>query len=414
MKFDTSSLYLIWGLFLCIAPTADASDLRKSVLRDAAREQGFVPSSETHVVVSNKLVDVGKILFESKDLSLDRSISCASCHVDEFGSADGLPNAVGVGGEGIGTKRFESGGNIIPRNTLPFWGRGGKGFSTFFWDGKVELRDTGIHSQFAGQEPSKDPLVVAIHLPPVELGEMLGDSANGENLETETVASAQKVYSELVGRIRTNSDVANLLAKAKAKSVSDLTFTDIAEAIAAFIRQNFRLKETRFEKFVFADGELNADEIAGGLLFYGKGRCSTCHNGPYFSDFEFHAIPFPQIGFGKNGFGSDYGRFNVTLNYDDIYKFRTPPLQNVTKTAPYSHSGSVTNLTDAIQAHLDPLRRYNGSDSTEVERGEFYQRLKLWASEPVFAVSLDDQEIKSLVAFLSTLEYKSDVLVKSD
>ena len=100
---------------------------------------------------------------------------------------------------------------------------------------------------------------------------------------------------------------------------------------------------------------MSESEQKGGLIFYGKGRCSSCHNGPYFTDFQFHAIATPQLGFGKNGFGIDYGRYNSTLRDEDRYRFRTPPLWNVTKTAPYFHSGSVQELEDAILLHVDPL-----------------------------------------------------------
>ena len=50
----------------------------------------------------------------------------AACHIDNKGSADGLPIAAAVGGTGEGVERFKSGARLLPRNTLPFWGRGKK------------------------------------------------------------------------------------------------------------------------------------------------------------------------------------------------------------------------------------------------------------------------------------------------
>ncbi|MBV5270063.1 MAG: methylamine utilization protein MauG, partial [Afipia sp.] len=85
------------------------------------------------------LFEPGKTLFKSRSLSLNGNISCQQCHLDQFGSADGIPNAVAVGGDGKGAARVMGAGGILPRNTLPFWGRGGKGFDTFFWDGKVDF-----------------------------------------------------------------------------------------------------------------------------------------------------------------------------------------------------------------------------------------------------------------------------------
>lgn len=390
---------------------AQAGELRERVLREAAVRAGFVRAEKTHIPVQDDLATVGKLLFESKELSLDRETACASCHLDRFGSADGLPNAIGTLGQGHGIERLTSGGDIIPRNTLPFWGRGGLNFDVFFWDGKVDASSGKLHSQFEGSEPSQDPLVIAVHLPPVEIGEMVSDIIDNQYLEKESVDSANVVYEALAKRIQENKSIGPLLAKSAGVEIERLSFLNVAEAIAAFIRQNFRLKPTRFHRFVFDQKTLSADELAGGLLFYGKGKCSSCHNGPYFSDLEFHAIPFPQVGFGMNGFGIDYGRFNVSLVYNDRYKFRTPPLYNVTETAPYSHSGSVMTLGKAILAHTDPLAIYRRESMTGTQRADFYERLKIWSQEPLASVYLQETEIRQLEAFLATLSYESDLPV---
>lgn len=48
----------------------------------------------------------------------------------------------------------------------------------------------------------------------------------------------------------------------------------------------------------------------------------------------FMPLRLPKLDMAKNGSGTNYGRFNVTHNPDDLHKFRTPPLFNVEKTAP--------------------------------------------------------------------------------
>jgi len=409
MRSVTSAVILV--LLAGSVTPSSAEGLREKVLRKSALAAGLIPAVATQAPVDRGMAAAGLLLFQSKSLSLDHQTACASCHVDRFGSADGLPNALGTGASGQGMVRMESGGDVVPRNTMPFWGRGGKGFTTFFWDGKVDGSSGSILSQFAGKEPSDDPLVVAVHLPPVEIGEMVMDSKANDVLEGESVESADKVYAILADRIRAMPDLAVPLAEAIGKPVSDIRFEDIAEAIAAFIRENFAIRETKLHRFIFGDGSLSPQELAGGLLFYGKARCSTCHNGPYFSDMAFHAIPFPQAGFGKNGFGVDYGRYNVTMDPADRYRFRTPPLYNVTRTAPYSHSGSVYDLGDAIRAHVDPLAIYDPQVMTGVQRAEFYERLKSWSEEPIDGVYLAQDEIGTLKAFLGTLEYDSGASV---
>lgn len=406
MKFDIS--IVLYTLLIAMLPLAAMADgMRDTVLRQAMLRSGLVPYEDTHVDAPADLVRVGQKLFQTRELSLDRQTACASCHVDRFGSADGLANAVGTGGEGEGIARLEGGGDIIPRNTLPFWGRGGTDFNIFFWDGKVDGSSDSVFSQFAGEEPSTDPLVVAVHLPPVEVGEMVGDLAQNDHLKGESVEAAQIVYDVLVDRIAVRADIGPELAAARGKTVQELEFIDIAEGLAAFIRTNFRIEDNRLHNFAFENAALSESELAGGLLFYGKGRCSACHNGPYFSDFQFHAIPTPQLGFGKNGFGIDYGRHNVTLRDADRYHFRTPPLWNVARTAPYFHSGSVQRLEDVIRLHVDPLAGLSSETMTGEQRVQFYDQLRSWATEPISGVYLAEDEIADLVAFLELLQYDS-------
>lgn len=411
MKFVTKSFISI-TFFTTITSLALADGLRQSVLKDAALDAGLSPASQTHIPQSDELVAVGKLLFESRLLSLDNDTACASCHLDRFGSADGLPIAIGTEGEGIGTQRVLNGGDIVPRNTLPFWGRGGVGFDVFFWDGRVDGSSDKVLSQFGSKSPSSDPLVVAVHLPPTEIGEMLIDTRGTEDLQTEDVETANLLYSELTERIIQDEDLGPKLANARNVGVDELEFIDIAEALASFIRFNFRLKDTRLHNFVFQGGEFTSTEVEGGLLFYGRGGCSSCHNGPYFTDFNFYSIPFPQVGFGRNGFGIDYGRFNVTLDESDRFAFRTPPLYNVVATAPYSHSGSIFDIEDAIRSHIDPLFYVNPPTMNANDRVNYYERLKIWSNSPLNGVVLDDEDIQSLSSFLATLSYDSDLKVE--
>lgn len=401
MKFAIST---VLAALLATIATAQ-STMRERVLREAAIEAGLQSAEALETDVPAELVSVGEQLFNSTLLSLNGDTSCASCHLDQFGSADGLRVAVGVGGVGEGTARAESGGDIVPRNTLPLWGRGGPGFDTFFWDGKVQATDDGIFSQFHENVPSDDPLVVAAHLPIVQISEMLvEDDEIVADYRTETVASAQDIYERVTHRIREDQVLGSALARARHIEPREINFIDIAESLAAFIRSEFQIRSSPFSEFVFEDGELSAEAIHGGLLFYGKGRCSSCHNGPYFSDLQFHVLAVPQEGFGMNGFGVDYGRYNATLRPSDMYRYRTPPLWQVTQTSPYSHSGAVDRLDDMIRYHFDPLFAWAPENLSVEERVEFARRLTLWGEDMPDIPALSSVEVDALVEFLTTLE----------
>jgi cytochrome c peroxidase len=379
--------------------------MRITALRQAALANGFVRAEDLRVPVDQAKREAGKLIFSSPLMSFNGSISCQDCHLDEFGTTDGLPNAIGVGGQGKGAERLHSGGRILPRNVLPFWGRGSKGFETFFWDGKVTVADGRVVSQFGDRAPSSDPLVVAVHLPSVELREMVEDTVEIRvTAVTEEVASANRIQAELARRFAADPSIGPRLATAYRVDRNDIRFLQVADALASFIRDEFRIRRTRLERFVFDGGPIDRRELAGGLLFYGRGKCAACHSGPYFSDFGFHAVAFPQAGFGKNGFGVDEGRFNVTHDPADRFLFRTPPLYNVSRTGPYSHSGSVVRLEDAIVAHFDPLRLVDVEHMSVRERADLYARLGPASREPL-PTALTDEEVGQLAAFLRMLDF---------
>ena len=403
MRFGTNLAFLL--LFVSL-PASAGNTAFDHILRKAALDNGFLPPDQLYDDRDSDLAETGRKFFGSSHLSLNANISCKTCHLSEFSSGDGIPNAVGVGGKGQGRDRALSGGRIIPRNTLPLWGSGGPGFDTFFWDGKVDYSNGSRISPFGNEAPASDPLVIAVHLPAVEIGEMLTEDKSVSIYKKETTESASEVYGLVADRLREHeqSAVAELAAKLQ-KDEADIKFLDIARSIASFIRSEFRVRSTRFHDFLFDEVDLTSKELKGGLIFFGKGKCSNCHSGPYLSDLKFHAIPLPQLGFGKNGFGVDYGRFNVTFEPTDLYKFRTPPLYNVARTAPYGHSGSVKTLREAIEYHYDPLKFVEIEGMDKLERHEYYKRLSVSAQDILDISYLTDGEVDDLVQFCETLSF---------
>jgi len=84
----------------------------------------------------------GKALFESKVLSGNEDIACINCHLDKFGSADGLPLAAGVLGDKEGKERYFDGkGILVQRNAFSLKGRAHSEFVNYFWDGKAQIQD---------------------------------------------------------------------------------------------------------------------------------------------------------------------------------------------------------------------------------------------------------------------------------
>ncbi|MER3425233.1 MAG: cytochrome-c peroxidase, partial [Nitrospiraceae bacterium] len=84
--------------------------------------------------------------------------------------------------------------------------------------------------------------------------------------------------------------------------------------------------------------------VRGMALFKGKARCILCHNGPNFTDNQFHNLGVPQEGPQKE----DLGRYNVTRVNRDKGAFKTPTLRSITETAPYMHDGVFKTLEEVI------------------------------------------------------------------
>ena len=379
----------------------------EEILRRETITGGLLRARDLYQNRDPELVSVGKTIFESTRLSLNGNISCRTCHQDKFSSADGLPNAAAIGGMGVGPPRLLSGAKLLPRRTLPLWGRGAKNFDAFFWDGRVSVQHGVIVSQFGSAIPSGDPHVVADHLPVVEIREMLDDSDRfiNENKQ-ESVANSQRVYKAIADNlVRGEPAAARKLASYLGKRPNELTYTDFARAIASFIRSSFRIQKTRLESFAFEKAPLTEPELRGALVFYGSGRCITCHSGAYFSDFKYHTVAFPQLGFGKNGFGIDYGRYNATFDTRDLYRFRTPPLFNVAKQSYFGHSGSVDSLRAAIVAHFDPLGLVDLARLSPLQRSDFYRRLTYSQDTATRVGFLTPEEVSNVEAFLRTLSF---------
>lgn len=279
------------------------------------------------------------------------------------------------------------------------------GLKLFFWDGRVNFIEGKNGTQFGSQAPSKDAFIVAAHLPVIEIREMLDEDDFVRKHKLESVEKSKVVYRAIAQNVvKKEPEQAQKLAKELNKNIENLDYVDFARALVAFMRDEFRIKPTKLEKFVSGKEKFSKQEILGALIFYGKGGCISCHSGGHFSNFTFQTIPFPQLGFGKNGFGVDYGRYNATFNPRDMYKFRVPPLYNVEKTAPYGHDGSVRTLEDAVTAHFDPLKLVNVTKMNGFERHEFFKRLSL-SDSPGKVSYLSDEEVKNVVSFLKTLSF---------
>ena len=185
------------------------------------------------------------------------------------------------------------------------------------------------------------PLSVASVLPLIERDEFMGKTSFFSENEIQ-IAVGDKLYQQrylaiskaIRTRILTDDDadvvaIRDSLANLQL-DLKRLELADLGNLIGKFIAKEFACEESRWDKYLSGDRDaLTKQQKEGALLFYGRGRCSICHSGNFQSDFTYHSIGTPQGMFGPHSRHRDLGRAGVTLRQEDLFKFRTPPLIEV-------------------------------------------------------------------------------------
>jgi cytochrome c peroxidase len=279
---------------------------------------------------SQEKEDLGKLLYFDPRLSGDNSISCATCHHPDKGWSDGLPRTIGFGGKELG------------RHSPTIINSGY--FEVLMWDGRAPSLDA----------QAKGPIQAA--------GEM---NQNAEELIQELGAIPE--YKERF---------------AKVFGESGITFDNVAAAIATFERSVVS-KNSAYDKYMQGDKQAMSPAAVNGMkLFFGKAKCSICHNGPALTDSGFHNIGVKQHG----PLTEDLGRFNISKDESDKGAFKTPGLRSISQSPPYMHDGSEATLKDVVEF-------YNRGGDVAENRSAF-----------ITPLNLSEQEVLELVEFLKALD----------
>jgi cytochrome c peroxidase len=269
---------------------------------------GFPPDfrrPELDSAAANPVTDagaaLGRVLFHDPRLSVNDSVSCASCHLQAFGFSDTARVSVGVFGQ-RGT-----------RHSMPI---GGLRFTTgngFFWDGR-----TATLEELALQ-PIENP---------VEMGARVGDVV----AKIAATSFYGSLFQEAFGsRTITRARIARALAQYMRALVPSASPFDAAFANGALVPDPNRL---------------TAQARDGHALFLSKG-CAGCH----FSSFQMMDLPANN---GLDPVAADTGQGRG--------RFRAPPLRNVAVRAPYMHDGRFRTLAEVIRFYDSGVATTNDLD----------------------------------------------------
>ena len=242
---------------------------------------------------------LGFELFHDKRLSVDNTVSCASCHSLATAGVDNHQYSHGVDDQ-LGGVNAPTVYNAVYNFVQ-------------FWDGRaVTLAD-----QAAGPP-----------LNPVEMASESFDQIIAKlNADKKFAAAFKKVYPD------------------------GITQANITNAIEEFER-TLVTPNSRFDKWLLGDDSaITAEELHGYELFK-KYDCATCHVGPNLGGQSYELMGLRNHYFADRGLeltNEDNGRFKETQNERDRHRFKVPGLRNVEHTWPYYHDGTRETLEDAVE-----------------------------------------------------------------
>ncbi|MGH8531970.1 MAG: cytochrome c peroxidase [Gammaproteobacteria bacterium] len=319
-------------------------------------------------------VALGRMLFYDRRLSLNNTMSCAMCHIPDQGfTNNALAAPAGIEGRSV-RRNAPSLYNVAYQEHL-------------FHDGREISLETQVWS----------PLLARNEMGAPSVGWVLD-------------------------KVRRSPDYQGLFERAFGRPAG---MTTIGQAIASYERTLIS-GNTPFDRWYYGGNRtaLGRDAQRGFKLFTGKARCGACHalghDHALFTDQEPHntgigwqrsmhtraaeaAAPIaPGLTVAKHLLEavsepppSDLGRYEVTQDPADRWRYKTPSLRNVALTAPYMHDGSFATLADV-------LAYYNRGGYAAPDRDPLIETLGLSTMEQndllVFLESLTGDNVREIAA----------------
>jgi len=404
---------------------------------------------------STALFRLGKELFFSRALSGNKDVACASCHHPYLAGGDKLslpigesaydPELLGPGRwhdwQSSGDPNADGSPNVARHSPSTF--NSSLYNRAMFYDGRVFVLDSESEMGGKGQNhrtpdsnlwqadisAGNDLLASQTRFPIVSNDEMLGYSFASDQTH-------EGIREALVARLKKEDKEQSWLSlfrsafnRPNGNTDTMINFSNIEIAIS-YYQSTQVLIDNDWYAYIKGDEKSLTDlQVEGALLFFNKTKnsgadCVACHTPPIFTDENFHNIAIPQFGKGKQPNGEDFGRRGVTQKDADRFAFRTPTLLNITATAPYSHSGAFTSLSDVIAHHIDPtnsIKNYDFSFSENLQMkhlSELNSQAKAISQKPLaflleqqkkgvsklpLNVKIDKRQSDAIVAFLGAL-----------
>ena len=306
-RMPMAKYYLVhWG--------SQMTDEKASVIAEWARDYrtayyndgltGERAGEPVRPIIANADVDQRKValgfnLYHDTRLSVDNTVSCATCHGLNTGGVDNLQYSKGVANN--------MGGVNAPTTYNAVYN------FVQFWDGRAKT----LAEQAAG--------------PPLNPVEMASTS-----------------FDEIIAKLAQDKQYVD---EFNALYADGITEANITNAIEEFER-TLVTPNSQFDKWLLGNDEaITADELRGYELFKAN-NCATCHVGANLGGDSYELMGLRQHYFEARGTElteEDNGRFKQTKEERDRHRFKVPGLRNIELTWPYYHDGTRATMEEAVR-----------------------------------------------------------------
>jgi cytochrome c peroxidase len=308
----------------------------------ASQDLAAIPADPRNPITPAK-VRLGRFLFHDTAMATAPKLpgtagtySCATCHHAKHGFQAGLAQGIGEGGQGFAHRVVAPGATSALVDVQPVrtpsamntaWQR------VMLWNGQFGA--TGPNSGTEAAWTAGTPKAT--------------NALGYQGLETQAIAGqgvhrlglAPAVYRPLFDRAFGDWPVERRYG-AEAAGL----------ALAAYER-SLMANRAPFQRWLRGDADaMDARQLHGAALFFGKARCVACHTGPALNSESFHALGMPDLA----GLGVDVatqpehrGRGGFTGVASDLFKFKTPQLYNLDDSPFYGHGGSFRSIRAVLE-----------------------------------------------------------------
>jgi cytochrome c peroxidase len=378
--------------------TASGGKDKSYYLLPSSTDFAKIPQDPKNPINAEK-VELGKLLFHETALGRDpkkpngfQTYSCASCHHMKAGFQACVPQGIGDGGLGFGIqgeKRIKNPAykdeevDVQPIRTPSALNIAYQ--TNILWNGQfgaTHLNQNTQSSWTKGTPKENNNL----GFQGTETQAIAGQDVHRLFI-SKTMLDNFPTYKELFQKAFPN---ANLNDNLQLKINAGL-------AIAAYER-TLLSNQAPFQQWLKGNyGAMTETQKAGAKVFFGKGQCYQCHNGPSLASMNFYALGMNDLKNGNYGINTvmavtsekaeHKGRGGFTGKAEDMYKFKVPQLYNLKDSPFYGHGATFYKIEDVLT-----YKNAAKSENAKVPASQLATQFK--------PLGLSSEELKQLTEFI--------------